>query len=124
VITSKFVAAQSCALRRVTHAFGFENVGTFRRGVYPKPTRKRNTILEAGLRYGILTGIMNTARKITVEVPLALLEKAQQASGTGVTQTVRTGLQLVAASRTYARLRQLRGKVRFSRTLAELKADR
>jgi len=65
-----------------------------------------------------------TARKITVEVPLDLLEKAQRASGTGVTQTVRTGLQLVAASGTYARLRQLRGKVRFTRTWAELKADR
>jgi len=59
-----------------------------------------------------------------VEVPLDLLEKAQQASGTGITQTVRAGLQLVAASRTYARLRRLRGKVRFTRTLAELKADR
>lgn len=67
---------------------------------------------------------METARKITVEVPEGLLEKAQKASGEGITQTVRTGLQLVAASRTYARLRQLRGKVRFSRTLAELKADR
>ena len=67
---------------------------------------------------------MNTARKITVEVPLALLEKAQQASGTGVTQTVRTGLQLVAASHAYARLRELRGKVRFSQTTDELKADR
>ena len=67
---------------------------------------------------------METARKITVEVPLGLLEKAQRASGTGITQTVRTGLQLVAASRTYARLRQLRGKVRFTRTFAELKADR
>jgi hypothetical protein len=67
---------------------------------------------------------METARKITVEVPLDLLEKAQRASGTGVTQTVRAGLQLVAASRTYARLRRLRGKVRFTRTSAELKADR
>ena len=67
---------------------------------------------------------MDTARKITVEVPLGLLEKAQRASGTGVTQTVRTGLQLVAASGTYARLRRLRGKVRFTRTWAELKADR
>jgi hypothetical protein len=67
---------------------------------------------------------METARKITVEVPLELLEKAQRASGTGVTQTVRAGLQLVAASRTYASLRRLRGKVRFTRTLAELKADR
>ncbi|MGC2321341.1 MAG: hypothetical protein WA463_01800 [Terriglobales bacterium] len=67
---------------------------------------------------------METARKITVEVPLELLQKAQEASGTGITQTVRTGLQLVAASRTYARLRQLRGKVRFSRSWQELKADR
>ncbi len=34
---------------------------------------------------------MDTARKITMEVPLELLEKAQRASGTGVTQTVRKG---------------------------------
>jgi hypothetical protein len=67
---------------------------------------------------------MEVGRKITVEVPLDLLEKAQRASGTGVTQTVRAGLQLVAASRTYDRLRRLRGKVRFTRTMAELKADR
>jgi hypothetical protein len=67
---------------------------------------------------------MKAARKITLEVPADLLEKAQRASGAGITQTVRTGLQLVAASRTYARLRQLRGKVRFSRTLDELKSDR
>ena len=67
---------------------------------------------------------METARKITVEVSQQLLEKAQRASGAGITKTVRTGLQLLAASRTYARLRRLRGKVRFSRTLAELKSDR
>jgi hypothetical protein len=67
---------------------------------------------------------MRAVRKITVEIPGELLDKAQQASGAGITETVRAGLQLVAASRTYARLRQLRGKVRFSKTLAELKADR
>jgi hypothetical protein len=67
---------------------------------------------------------MNPARKITVEIPEDLLKKAQQASGAGVTQTVRAGLQLLAASQAYTQLRQLRGKVRFSRTLAELKADR
>ena len=67
---------------------------------------------------------MKTARKITVEIPAELLKKAQRASGAGITQTVRTGLQLVAASETYARLRQLRGKVRFSRTWQELKDDR
>ena len=67
---------------------------------------------------------MEAARKITVEISSDLLAMAQRASGTGITQTVRTGLQLLAASRTYARLRQLRGKVRFTRTLAELKVDR
>jgi phage-related tail fiber protein len=67
---------------------------------------------------------METARKITVAVPPELLAKAQLASGSGITQTVRIGLQLVAASQAYARLRQLRGKVRFTRTFAELKADR
>ena len=67
---------------------------------------------------------METARKITVEVPPELLEKAQRASGSGITQTVRPGLRPVAASQAYARLRQLRGKVRFTRTLADLKADR
>jgi hypothetical protein len=68
--------------------------------------------------------VMAPARKITVEVPPDLLEKAQRASGSGITQTVRTGLQLVAASQAYARLRRLRGKVHFSRTFADLKADR
>ncbi|HXW57631.1 MAG TPA: hypothetical protein VEJ67_17905 [Candidatus Cybelea sp.] len=67
---------------------------------------------------------MGTARKITVEISQELLEQAQEASGAGITETVRTGLQLLAASRTYARLRRLRGKVRFSLTLRELRSDR
>jgi len=67
---------------------------------------------------------MKRARKITVELPPELLERAQRASGTGITQTIRTGLQLVAATGTYARLRQLRGKVRFSRSWTMLKDDR
>src|SRR5208282_3203397 len=87
-------------------------------------SRPGNTIVDAGIEYGNIGRAMDTARKITVEVPQELLEKAQRASGAGITQTVRTGLQLVVASRTYARLRQLRGKVRFTRRLAELKADR
>jgi hypothetical protein len=58
------------------------------------------------------------------EVPPGPPAKAQQASRGGIARTVRDGLQLLAASETYARLRRLRGKVRFSRTAAELKADR
>ena len=67
---------------------------------------------------------MATERKITVEIPAGLLEKAQRASGSGVTQTVRTGLELLAASDVYDRLLQMRGKVRFGRTFEELKDDR
>lgn len=63
-------------------------------------------------------------RKITLEVPAALLDKAQQSTGSGITQTVRAGLQLVAASHAYNRLRQLRGQVRFSRSPEDLKFDR
>jgi hypothetical protein len=63
-------------------------------------------------------------KKVTIEVPEELLDKAQQATGSGITQTIRTGLQLLAASRAYADLRQARGTFQFSRTLAELKDDR
>jgi len=59
-----------------------------------------------------------------VNVPSELLGKAQRVTGTGIAQTVYMGLQLVAASRAYARLRGLRGKVHFSCALAELKSDR
>lgn len=64
------------------------------------------------------------ARKITVEIPAELLAKAQKASGAGITQTIRAGLELIAAGRAYERLLQLKGKVQFSRTSKELKADR
>lgn len=67
---------------------------------------------------------MGATRKITVEISEELLEKAQQASGQGITQTVRAGLQLIAAAPAYEHLRKLRGKVRFSRTWQELKDDR
>jgi hypothetical protein len=67
---------------------------------------------------------MSNAQKITVEVPRDLLSKAQRASGKGITQTVRTGLQLLAASQAYDRLLKSQGKVRFSRSWQELKDDR
>jgi len=67
---------------------------------------------------------MKEVQKITVEVPAELLQKARQTTGTGVTQTIRSGLELLAAAQAYAGLRQLRGKVRFTRTVAQLKTDR
>jgi len=62
-------------------------------------------------------------RKITVHVPDNVLRKAQQSTGRGVTATVRQGLELVAAGQAYEKLRRLRGKIKFSIKLEELRAD-
>lgn len=62
-------------------------------------------------------------RKLTIEVPADLLERATTASGEGVTPTVRKGLELVAAGGAYGRLRRFRGKVKFGVKLAELRQD-
>lgn len=67
---------------------------------------------------------MEAQQKITVHVPVDLLAKAQQASGQGVTATVREGLRMVALRSAYQRLRQLRGKVAFSIDLDRLREDR
>ena len=63
-------------------------------------------------------------RKITVHVRGELLARAQKASGTGISGTVRKGLELLAASDAYDRLLKMRGKVKFSIALEELREDR
>jgi hypothetical protein len=63
-------------------------------------------------------------RKITVHIPEELLERAQHASGAGLTETVRQGLRLVAAGDTFRRVAKLRGTVKFSLDLARLREDR
>jgi hypothetical protein len=67
---------------------------------------------------------MASQRKITVEVPEDLLERALEASGAGVTATIRRGLELVAAGRAYENLRALRGKVKLGIDVARLREDR
>ncbi len=67
---------------------------------------------------------MSSRKKVTVEVPDDLLRKAQRSTGQGVTATIRTGLQLVAARKAYEDLRRLRGRVVFSIDLDRLREDR
>jgi hypothetical protein len=62
-------------------------------------------------------------QKITLEIPQDLLRKAQKSTGEGVTATVRRGLELLAASTAYEELRKLRGRVKFSVKLRELRKD-
>jgi hypothetical protein len=67
---------------------------------------------------------MEARRKITVLVRSELLAKAQKASRAGIRETVRKGLELLAASDAYDRLLNIRGKVKFSVDLHELRSDR
>lgn len=67
---------------------------------------------------------METNRKITVHVPNELLDRALGATGCGVTATIRQGLELLAASTAYDEVRKLRGKVRMSIKLNEIREDR
>jgi hypothetical protein len=67
---------------------------------------------------------MEHAKKITVDVPEDLLRRAQQSTGQGITATIRTGLQLVAATAAYEGLRRLKGQVRFSVDWRQLREDR
>jgi hypothetical protein len=67
---------------------------------------------------------MKPERKITVHVRRDLLDRAQKAARAGVSETVRKGLELLAASEAYDGLLKMRGKVKFSVDLSELRRDR
>ena len=67
---------------------------------------------------------MDDMRKITVEVPSDLLDRAQAFTGEGVTETVRTGLKKIDAERAQREFLKLHGTHKFSISLDELREDR
>jgi hypothetical protein len=67
---------------------------------------------------------MKRTQKITAHVPAELLQRAQAATGEGITETVRLGLDRLASAKAAAELRGLRGKVHLDLDLAELRRDR
>ena len=67
---------------------------------------------------------MMKVKKLTIEVSEELLNRATEATGQGITPTIRRGLELVAAGKVYAKLRSLRGKVKFNVRLQHLREDR
>lgn len=67
---------------------------------------------------------MAATQKVTIEVPAELLRRAQRSTGEGITATIRRGLELVATRTAYEELRRLRGKVRLSIDVDELRQDR
>ena len=67
---------------------------------------------------------MEKTQKITAHVPVDLLRRARAATGKGVTETVREGLDRLASAKAAEELRRLRGKVRLDLDLAKLRRDR
>ena len=62
-------------------------------------------------------------QKVTVMLPRDLVERAKQASGLGITPAIRKGLETIAATKAYEELLKLRGKVKFSIDLKDLRRD-
>jgi hypothetical protein len=62
-------------------------------------------------------------QKITAHLPKDLLRRAQKATGKGITETLREGLELLSAREAGRRLRGLRGKVKFSVDLVAMRRD-
>jgi post-segregation antitoxin (ccd killing protein) len=60
-------------------------------------------------------------QKVTVMLPRDLVERAKRVSGLGITPAIRQGLEAVAATDAYEAIRRLRGKVKFSISLNELR---
>ena len=66
---------------------------------------------------------MGELRKITVRVDGQDLERAQQFTGAGVTETVRIALKRLAQLQAQRDLAKLRGTIKFSMSLEELRED-
>ena len=72
------------------------------------------------LRPGIYTaGMSERTRKITVNVPVRVLDNAVKITGKGVTPTVIEGLEELDRRAKRSALRALRGKVRFELDLED-----
>lgn len=67
---------------------------------------------------------MERLQKVTVQVPAALLRRAQAACDEGVTGTIRRGLELLAAKEAYASVRRMRGRLKLDIDVAELREER
>ena len=63
-------------------------------------------------------------KKVTALLPSDLLKRATQATGQGLTPTLRKGLEAMAATGAYAYFRSRKGKVKYALDVAALREDR
>lgn len=63
-------------------------------------------------------------QKITAHIPINLRHDAQVVTGKGITEILKIALRQLARANAYEDLRKLRGKVKFSIDLEELRKDK
>ncbi|OGT63106.1 MAG: hypothetical protein A3E85_03965 [Gammaproteobacteria bacterium RIFCSPHIGHO2_12_FULL_45_12] len=63
-------------------------------------------------------------QKVTAHIPVHLLHEAQAATGKGITETLKIALIQLAHAGAYEALRKMRGKIKFSIDVEDLRKDR
>jgi hypothetical protein len=66
---------------------------------------------------------MKDFKKVTVALPADLLERATTATGKRITATICEGLEAMAALHSFDGMRRLRGKVKLSIDVGQLRRD-
>jgi hypothetical protein len=66
---------------------------------------------------------MKNLKKVTVVLPADLVERATTTTGNGIKQTIREGLEAMAAVHSFDGMRRLRGKVKLSIDVGQLRQD-
>ena len=65
--------------------------------------------------------ILSMTKRITANLPAALLDEATSASGKGITETLIAGLELVKRSRAFAKAQAIRGKIHLDLDMDEIR---
>ena len=65
-----------------------------------------------------------TARKITIQIDEKILDEALKSTNEGITETIRQGLQLLAARKAYQGALELKGKFKLKVDVKKLREDR
>jgi hypothetical protein len=69
--------------------------------------------------------MLNTeTQKVTAHLPVQLLKEAQEATGKGLTETLKIALEQLSRAHAYEQLRLMRGKIDFSIDVDELRKDK
>lgn len=63
-------------------------------------------------------------QKITTHIPVYLLQEAQSVTGKGITETLKIALKNLSYAHAYEDLRKMRGKIKFSIDVKELRRDK